>query len=526
MYSLSSLAELVLPGMTRLVALFSVLFLFPSALAAAQTLPPGFTSAQFGSDVATPTAMAFAPDGRLFVCQQGGQLRVIKNGTLLPTPFVSLTVDPNGERGLLGVAFDPDFATNNYVYVYYTTTETPRRNRVSRFTANGDVAVSGSEFVVVNLTNLSSATNHNGGAIHFGLDGKLYIAAGDNANGANAQTLANRHGKILRLNKDGTIPTDNPFYNQASGAARAIWALGLRNPFTFAVQPGTGRLFLNDVGQVSWEEVNEGVAGANYGWPDTEGYFNPASFPNYRNPIYAYSHTGDPGGCAIAGGNFYNPLIPRFPNRFLGQYFFADLCGGWVRYLDPDSPAASFDFASGFVAPVDIKTGPDGALYVLQRGGGGKVFRIAYAAQVSGRIALEECAPDAEPVSFTFQPANGDSFTRVQTVAADGSFTLQNIPVDTYNVAIKASKWLQKVVVIDTSAGDVSGVEAMLTAGDANNDNSVDVLDLDLLVQTFDTCEGDPGFIPGADFNCDGCADVLDLDILVRNFDTAGETLP
>src|SRR4029078_1142030 len=143
---------------------------------------------------------------------------------------------------LLGIAFDPAFATNNFVYVYYTVPIEPRHNRVSRFTANGDVALPGSETILLELDNLSTASNHNGGAIHFGPDGKLYVAVGENANSANSQTLANRLGKILRLNPDGSVPSDNPFVNVV-GANGAIWALGLRNPFTFAIQPGSGRMF-------------------------------------------------------------------------------------------------------------------------------------------------------------------------------------------------------------------------------------------------------------------------------------------
>ena len=200
------------------------------------------------------TAMAFAPDGRLFVCLQSGQVRVInKDGVLLANPFVTLSVDSNGERGLLGVAFDPNFASNHYVYLYYTVPGSPAHNRISRFTANGNVAAANSEFVLVDLDNLSNATNHNGGAIHFGPDGKLYVGVGENANGANAQSLSNRLGKILRINSNGTIPSDNPrsfpgIAGSTSGANRAIWAVGLRNPFTFAFQPGTARLFINDVG--------------------------------------------------------------------------------------------------------------------------------------------------------------------------------------------------------------------------------------------------------------------------------------
>src|ERR1700752_665763 len=242
-------------------------------------LPSGFTeTALTGNGLSNTTAMALHPDGRIFVCQQTGELRVIKSGVVLPTPFLSLPVNFSGERGLLEVAFDPNYATNRFVYVYYTATTPAIHNRVSRFTANSaneDVAVAGSEFVLLDLENLS-ATNHNGGAIHFGPDGKLYIATGENAVPSNSQSLANRLGKILRINSDGTIPADNPttFPNIAgspAGLNRAIWAVGLRNPFTFSFQAGTGRMHINDVGQGTWEEVNVGTAGANFGWPTCEG---------------------------------------------------------------------------------------------------------------------------------------------------------------------------------------------------------------------------------------------------------------
>jgi glucose/arabinose dehydrogenase len=334
--------------------------------------------------------MAFAPDGRLFVCQQGGQLRVIKNGSLLSTPFVSLTVDSSGERGLLGIAFDPNFATNHYLYVYYTVATSPIHNRVSRFTAAGDTAVPGSEAIILELDNLSSATNHNGGAIHFGPDGKLYIGVGENANGANSQTLSNLLGKMLRINADGTIPTNNPFYNTTTGNNRAIWALGLRNPFTFAFQPGTTRLFINDVGQSTWEEINDGIAGSNYGWPTTEG---PTSNPAFRSPIYYYGHgTTNTTGCAIVGGAFYNPPVLQFPSSYLGKYFFADLCSGWIRVFDPTAGTAT-GFATGISSPVDLHVGPDGALYYLAQGSGGQVFRVsalpAQALNISGRARVE-----------------------------------------------------------------------------------------------------------------------------------------
>lgn len=370
------------------------------------SLPSGFSETQIASGIASPTAMAFAPDGRLFVCEQGGALRVIKNGVLLAAPFVTLTVNSDGERGLLGIAFDSAFATNNFVYVYYTATSPAIHNRVSRFTANGDTAAPGSEVVILDLNNLSSATNHNGGAIHFGPDGKLFIAVGENANGSNSQTLGNLLGKVLRINSDGTIPSDNPFFNTATGNNRAIWALGLRNPFTFDFQPGSGRIFINDVGQNTWEEINDGIAGSNYGWPDTEG---PTSDPRFRSPLFAYTHgSSETTGCAIAGAAFYNPPVQQFPSTFVGDYFFADLCSGWIRRFHPVTGTAE-GFATGISSPVDLKVSSDGSLFYLARGSGsntGVVSKIQHTA--------------SQTPSISVHPAN-------QTVSVGGSatFTVQ-----------------------------------------------------------------------------------------------------
>ena len=169
-----------------IAALAALLML--AAAASAATVPVGFVDGIYVRVPSDATAMQFAPDGRLFIAQQSGKLRVVQNGKLLATPFLTVPVNSSGERGLLGVAFDPNFATNRFVYVYYTATTPTIHNRVSRFTANGNVAVAGSQVVLLNLNTLSSATNHNGGAIHFGNDGKLYVAVGDNAKGYNSQT--------------------------------------------------------------------------------------------------------------------------------------------------------------------------------------------------------------------------------------------------------------------------------------------------------------------------------------------------
>src|SRR5262249_40944848 len=156
----------------------------------------------------------------------------------------------------------PSFASNQLVYVYYTATTPTLHNRISRFTAAGDVAMAGSEVPVMDLPDLT-ASNHNGGAIHFGPDGNLYVTIGDNANGTNSPALTTRLGKILRMTSSGGVPPGNPFINQTSGPNQTIWALGLRNPYTFSFQNGTARMFINDVGENTWEEINDGIAGSN-----------------------------------------------------------------------------------------------------------------------------------------------------------------------------------------------------------------------------------------------------------------------
>jgi glucose/arabinose dehydrogenase len=431
-----------------------------NGVATAATLPAGFSETLVANGLSSPTAMDFAPDGRLFVCLQGGQLRVIRNGALLPTPFISLTVDSSGERGLLGLAFDPNFATNNFIYLYYTVPGSPSHNRVSRFTATGDVAVAGSEVQLVNLDNLSSATNHNGGAIHFGPDSKLYIAVGENANPANAQTLSNRLGKVLRINADGVIPTDNPFFTSATGANRAIWALGLRNPFTFAFQPGTGRMFINDVGQSAWEEINDGIAGSNYGWSTCEGLCSPPN-PNFRDPLFQYGHgSTSTTGCAIVGGGFYNPPTVQFPASYLGKYFFADLCTGWIRLFDPSNNTAA-DFGSGVATPVDLKVASDGSLYYLAIGSSA-VFRIQFVGPMITTQPSNQTVLQGQPATFSVVASGSATLTyqwqRNQaniSGATSSSYTLPN--------AVFADNGAKFRVVVTNGFGNATSNEATLT---------------------------------------------------------------
>lgn len=365
--------------------------------------------------------MELRPDGKIFITQKSGSMAVWQNGTELAANFfvnAPLSVNTLSERGLLGVAFDPNFATNRYVYVYYTTDTADFRNRVSRFTADssGNLALSGSEQIIWE-GDAHAAGYHNGGAIHFGPDGKLYIATGDNANGSDSQLLTSQHGKILRVNADGTIPLDNPFYDSTGPNIDAVWSLGLRNPFTFTFQPGTGRLFINDVGQNTWEEINDGGLsqsgrGLNFGWPTTEGDFKQSSFPEFARPFFAYNHNAavtKPAGNVITGGAFYNPSSNTFGAEYQGDYFFADFGVGWIYRIDPVTKQVT-RFATGAGA-VDLKVGDDGSLYYLAFGTR-EVFKVTRSG-AGPQITIQpedQTVEVGKPVTFAVEASGSASF--------------------------------------------------------------------------------------------------------------------
>jgi putative heme-binding domain-containing protein len=325
-------------------------------------LPKGFSVEAVANGITGATGFEVLPDGRVLVCEQTGALRVVKGGKLLPEPFVKLQVASTWERGLLGVTVAPDFPKTPHVFVCYVADKPYPHHVIGRFTAVGDVAAAGSETVLFegdDQTKLggNKPDGHQGGAIHFGADGKLYVALGEQTAEKPAQNVNSLLGKILRLNADGTIPTDNPFYLTAEGKYRAVWALGCRNPFAFAVQPGSGRLFINDVGGKA-EEINEGKAGANYGWPTAD--HGPTTAPKFRGPVHHY-----PTAC-VTGGAFC-PADSPWPTEFRGRYFFADFNHGFIRTLDPDHPEKSAGFATGVRRPTDLRFAANGDLFVLVR---------------------------------------------------------------------------------------------------------------------------------------------------------------
>ena len=346
-------------------------------------LPDGFVMKTVATGLSGAVAMDVAPDGRVFVCEQAGTLRVIENDSLLEEPFVSLPVEMNWERGLIGVTVAPDFPSDPHVYVVYVTDKPFTHHRVSRFRAEGNLAQQNSESILLRGDDQSKfggnvPAGHQGGAIHFGTDGKLYVGIGEQTAKTPSQRFDALQGKILRINSDGSIPSDNPFLERTSGKYQSIWAIGCRNPFTFAFNRSTGAMLINDVGG-KFEEINPGEPGANYGWPKIE--HGPTDKPGITNPIHIYPQS------SINGGDFSDG-IKGWPDAYRNRYFFADFVHGWIKTIDPENPTESKTFASGIRRPVDLRFAPDGSLYVLLRnawvvddkfqGGTGSLLKISY----------------------------------------------------------------------------------------------------------------------------------------------------
>lgn len=374
---------------------------------ALSTLPAGFQEDLVAGGLYEPTSLTVAPDGRIFVTEKPHGVRVIQDGQLLPTPFVSLDVESGGERGVEGFIFDPNYAQNRYVYIYYTHfTVSGSFDRLSRFTASAsdpNVAEPGSELVLIDGIRTAEPGFHNGGVMKFAPDGMLFLGIGDVGNTSLPQDLSRLEGKILRLNVaafPNLVPSDNPFVN-TPGARGEIWAYGFRNPFTGDLVSGTNRLIVGDVGSDNWEEVNEVQKGKNYGWPLAEGM---SSDPQFVNPLHTYPHDNDM-GAAVVGGAIYTGN--QFPAKYNGKYFFADYVRSFIKTVDLSTGEVE-TFSDDAFIPVDLVNAPDGSLYWASLGFGsdtnGAIYRIHYVG--GNRIPLAQMSATPTngltPLTVTF----------------------------------------------------------------------------------------------------------------------------
>jgi glucose/arabinose dehydrogenase/PKD repeat protein len=416
---------------------------------------PSFVNDRVVIGLDEPTTLAFAPDGRMLIAERDGTIWVVPPGgsQVKATPLIQIpSVATQDERGLLGLALDPQFALNGYGYVYYT--HGSLHNRVSRFTAIGDVASPSSE-VVLWQNPTPADVWHQGGDLHFGPDGYLYVSVGDHLQGLTAQDLEYYNGKILRMTKDGTTPPGNPFDDGAGPNLDLIWARGLRNPFRFTVDPVTGRVIAGDVGEGTWEEVDVVTAGANLGWPTCEGT---CSTPGMTNPIYSYPHSGR--DASVTGGFVYHGS--QFPSEYQGDYFFGDYSMNWIKRIEFDAngnlaQVRNFEPPDGrsdgpYGDMVYMAEGPDGSLWYVDTGpfeneNAGSIRRIrntnanqpptakAAANPTSGLAPLTvsfssagSADPEGQPVTYRWDFGDGTTSTQANpshTYANSGRYTVR-----------------------------------------------------------------------------------------------------
>lgn len=424
-------------------------------------VPSGFTETVLAASLTSPTTLDIEQSGRIWVAYQDGRIEVIEDGTPGTQLAYQLDADGSAEHGLQGIELDPDFENNHYIYVYYTANSPEPHNRLSRLTVDPtteNTILAGSEVPLLELPNLSEYGNppwHIGGAIHFGLDGSLYVQIGESQQTIASQDLESPLGKIFRVDPaNGNPLPDNPYYDAGNGITWRdyIWASGLRNPFAGDLNPITGQFLVADVGQGSWEEINDAtLPGLNFGWPSEEG---PTGDPNFIDPFYAYSHAE---GCAITGGAFNVGGTNAFPSEYDGMFFFSEFCGGEIRVVDPNDPnpynAGSVEvFATQAAFPMNIEFGPDGALYYISRGAGaggapgtgtGSVRRIEYAVQAPPSIVLHPNdllvsggydasfaveASGTPPLAYQWQVSTGGGYTNIANATSE-TLLLNQVPL-------------------------------------------------------------------------------------------------
>lgn len=365
--------------------------------------PPGFANEELLSDLGTPMGIAFLPDGRALILEKGGEI-LLADTSFATSSYMTITnIDAESERGLLDLTLDSGFETNGYFYVYYTP-EKPELARVSRFThventggltSTGDLA---SEVVLWEDVEGYTSRYHYGGGLDIGPDDKIYFTIGDRFNQDNAQSLTSAHGKVLRINLDGSIPDGrdghpaNPFADGPEGNVDAIWALGLRNPFRARWDLPTGRLLIAEVGgndpQTAQEDLHlsgpsAAHAGLNFGWPFCEGTCSNPNFEDcdctlHTDPIFTYPHLGI--AASLTGGVIYRGTQYAC-DPYRKVYFYGDFVRQWIRYLtfDPDDPSSvtgDFEFETDARLVISIEQGPDGAIYYTTAQG--QLRRIVY----------------------------------------------------------------------------------------------------------------------------------------------------
>jgi glucose/arabinose dehydrogenase len=482
-----------------------------SSSSAWATLPGGFTQEVIASGLDVATVIAPLPDGRILIAEKAGVVRVYKNGVVLGTPLLDIRerVNNHHDRGLLGMAVDPDFARNGFFYLLYVYENDPndpsgpKTGRLARYTAVGDVASPSSEQVLLGTAVGRSckdfpagadcipadSPSHSVGNLKFAPDGSLFASLGDAAHwnyvdpdALRSQDLDSLAGKLLRISPDGAGLPTNPYWNGSANANRSkVWSLGLRNPFRFNLRPGSGIPYVGDVGWNRDEEINVATAGANFGWPCYEGTERQSGYEPFaecqalyalgpsavKQPLYSWPHNND--STSVTGGAFYTGA--SYPADYHGAYFFGDYVRGRLYFLkvdEQDNLLSVSEFAMGVDGVVDIEIGPDTNLYYLAITHG-ELRRIRYAGDNAPPVAVASATPTSGgvPLSVQFSSAgtsdpDGDSLQYTWDFG-DGS-PLEHVPHPSHTY-VQAGTYTARLTVED---GHGNSSLAVVTLGVGN----------------------------------------------------------
>jgi glucose/arabinose dehydrogenase len=422
-----------------------------------ENIPNGFVIERLTENLELPTGFAFAPDGRIFIIEKAGRVKIWKDGVLYGQPLIDLRDEVNDsiDRGLIGIAVDPKFASNGFIYLSYVydapnqtrDADEQRNGRVVRFTVNDDTALPRTATVILDDF-LSNTSQHATGALRFAQDGSLFAGFGDGmlSQGAQdgslrAQQLDNIQGKLLRIDSNGNGVKGNPFYDERNprSARSRIWAYGFRNPFRFGVHPKSGAPYVGDVGWNTSESLMRATAGANFGWPCVEGDKDIAEFQakpeckgvNAKTSApkdFVYAH--NQANASIVAGDFN--FGSNFPKDMQGDFFYADYSKFFIRRAKTDGQGRltqTFDFIADGGQPVDLQFGPDGALYWMSIYAGG-LRRVFFKDGKVGALAQTQPTIGAPLIQ---SPSDGDTFFRGETIT-----------LKIASVSDCSAKWIEK----------------------------------------------------------------------------------
>jgi len=491
-----------------------------------------FTNEVYVSGQSFITTVAFSPDGRMYFIEKNtGLIKVVLGqNSVRPEPFFQFQVNNFGERGGLGLTFHPEYPDSPYVYSYVTIPSPVLANVVVRLIDSSGFGTHPDTIFRAPIT--VGASNHNGGNIRFGPDGKLYITIGENAQPSWAQDTCRVQGKIIRINYDGTIPDDNPI------ACAPIYAYGLRNSYDFCFHPQTGALYASENGPDANDEVNLILPGRNYGWPNVQ--CAPGN-PNYEDALICWTPTNAPTGIVVA----WNSQIPEFNDKLLmtdwnfGVLHLMSLSQNGDSILSDDP---IFDYGSGLV---DVDQGPDGLIYITT--GTGSIIRLRPLSGTPSPFPLREPSRGETAVNRTIQ------FVWGQSIDAEGPVTYHfQIDEDTsfvaplyeFNLSDTSTTFLTdslfefgerlywRVAAIDSDSnvtyGGIPSPEKremnILAPGDANGSGSVNGIDVVFMVAYLKGIGDPPEPLLAGDVNGDCAANGIDVVYLVTYF--KGGALP